>query len=105
MTHTKMQNTLFTEYDDIVGISEIQKMLGIGKKAALDFVKLPQIHGIKIGNKSARRVGNGYIYASAARFHIKLGRYGIGYQIDISGNCLQIHLIHAAHDFQVTADQ
>ena len=51
MTDTKMQNTLFTEYDDIVGISEIQKMLGIGKKAALDFVKLPQIHGIKIGNK------------------------------------------------------
>lgn len=51
MTDTKMKNTLFTEYDDIVGISEIQKMLGIGKKAALDFVKLPQIHGIKIGNK------------------------------------------------------
>ena len=51
MTNTKMQNSLFTEYDDIVGISEIQKMLGIGKKAALDFVKLPQIHGIKIGNK------------------------------------------------------
>lgn len=51
MTDTKMQNTLFTEYDDIVDISEIQKMLGIGKKAALDFVKLPQIHGIKIGNK------------------------------------------------------
>ena len=51
MTDTKMQTTLFTEYDDIVGISEIQKMLGIGKKAALDFVKLPQIHGIKIGNK------------------------------------------------------
>lgn len=42
MTDTKMQNTLFTEYDDIVGIAEIQKMLGIGKKAALDFVKLPQ---------------------------------------------------------------
>ena len=51
MTDTKMQNTLFTEYDDIVDISEIQKMQGIGKKAALDFVKLPQIHGIKIGNK------------------------------------------------------
>ena len=51
MTNTKMQNSLFTEYDDIVGIAEIQKMLGIGKKAALDLVKLPQIHGIKIGNK------------------------------------------------------
>ena len=36
---------------DIVGICDLQKMLGIGRKAALELAKHPQIHGVIVGNR------------------------------------------------------
>lgn len=42
---------MFAEYPDIVGIGDLQKMLGIGRKAALALAKHPQIHGVIVGNR------------------------------------------------------
>lgn len=51
MDERKEISAMFVEYPDIVGIADIQKMLGIGRKAALDFAKLPEIHGVVVGNR------------------------------------------------------
>ena len=44
------EKMMFAEYPDIVGIRDLQKMLGIGRKAALELAKHPQIHGVIVGN-------------------------------------------------------
>ena len=43
---TSYEQMMFADYPDIVGICDLQKMLGIGRKAALDLAKHPQIHGV-----------------------------------------------------------
>lgn len=42
---------MFTEYPDIVGVKDIQKMLGIGKNLAYSLVSGGYIKGITVGNK------------------------------------------------------
>ena len=48
---TVYEKMMFAEYPDIVGIGDLQKMLGIGRKAALELAKHPQIHGVIVGNR------------------------------------------------------
>lgn len=50
-TKTVYEKMMFAEYPDIVGIGDLQKMLGIGRKAALELAKHPQIHGVIVGNR------------------------------------------------------
>lgn len=49
--NTTYEQMMFANYPDIVGINELQEMLGIGRKAALDLAKHPKIHGIIVGNR------------------------------------------------------
>ena len=42
---------MFTEYPDIVGVKDIQKMLGIGKNLAYSLVSGGYIKGITVSNK------------------------------------------------------
>ena len=39
---TVYEKMMFADYPDIVGICDLQKMLGIGRKAALELAKHPQ---------------------------------------------------------------
>ena len=48
---TSYEQMMFADYPDIVGICDLQKMLGIGRKAALELAKHPQIHGVIVGNR------------------------------------------------------
>ena len=48
---TSYEQMRFADYPDIVGICDLQKMLGIGRKAALELAKHPQIHGVIVGNR------------------------------------------------------
>ena len=48
---TVYEKMMFAEYPDIIGIRDLQKMLGIGRKAALELDKHPQIHGVIVGNR------------------------------------------------------
>jgi hypothetical protein len=48
---TVYEQMMFADYPDIVGICDLQKMLGIGRKAALELAKHPQIHGVIVGNR------------------------------------------------------
>ena len=48
---TSYEQMMFANYPDIVGIGDLQKMLGIGRKAALELAKHPQIHGVIVGNR------------------------------------------------------
>ena len=48
---TAYEKMMFTEYPDIVGIKDLQAMLGIGRKAALELAKHPKIHGVIVGNR------------------------------------------------------
>ena len=50
-TKTVYEKMMFADYPDIVGIGDLQKMLGIGRKAALALAKHPQIHGVIVGNQ------------------------------------------------------
>lgn len=47
----KLYALMFTEYPDIVGVKDLQKMLGIGKNLAYSLVSDGYIHGIIVGNK------------------------------------------------------
>ena len=54
MTKTEIRElyqVMFTEYPDIVGIRELQAMLGIGKNLAYSLVSDGYIKGITAGNK------------------------------------------------------
>lgn len=48
---TSYEQMMFADYPDIVSICDLQKMLGIGRKAALELAKHPQIHGVIVGNR------------------------------------------------------
>ena len=50
-TKTVYEKMMFADYPDIVDIGDLQKMLGIGRKAALELAKHPQIHGVIVGNR------------------------------------------------------
>ncbi len=47
----QLYGVMFTEYPDIVGVKDIQKMLGIGKNLAYSLVSGGYIKGITVGNK------------------------------------------------------
>jgi hypothetical protein len=47
----KLYALMFTEYPDIVGIKDLQKMLGIGRNLAYALVSNGYIKGITVGNK------------------------------------------------------
>lgn len=47
----ELYQVMFTDYPDIVGIKDLQKMLGIGKNLAYSLVSDGYIHGITVGNK------------------------------------------------------
>ena len=47
-TKTVYEKMMFADYPDIVGIGDLQKMLGIGRKAALELAKHPL--GCQSGN-------------------------------------------------------
>ena len=49
--NTTCEQMMFANYPDIIGIGELQEMLGIGRKAALDLAKHPKIHGIIVENR------------------------------------------------------
>lgn len=49
--NTTYEQMMFANYPDIIGIGELQEMLGIGRKAVLDLAKHPKIHGIIVGNR------------------------------------------------------
>ena len=51
MNESNVKEMMFTEYPDIVGIGDLQKMLGVGRKAALELARDPQIHGVIVGNR------------------------------------------------------
>ena len=40
---------MFREYPDVVGVSQLQKMLGVGRNTAYDLLKNNKIHSIRIG--------------------------------------------------------
>ena len=42
---------MFADYPDIVGIEDLQKMLSIGRKSALELAKNSKIHGVIVGNR------------------------------------------------------
>lgn len=48
---TIYEQIMFADYPDIVGIGDLQKMLGIERKTALEHAKHPQIHGVIVGNR------------------------------------------------------
>ena len=48
---TAYEKMMFADYPDIIGIKDLQKMLGIGRKAALELAKHPKIHGVIVGNR------------------------------------------------------
>ena len=48
---TGYEQMMFADYPDIVSICDLQKMLGIWRKAALELTKHPQIHGVIVGNR------------------------------------------------------
>ncbi|WP_371744073.1 helix-turn-helix domain-containing protein [Intestinimonas sp. MSJ-38] len=41
---------LFSQYPDIINISQLQKMLGISRHLAYDLINQGRLTGIKIGN-------------------------------------------------------
>ena len=47
----ELYQVMFTEYPDIVGVKDLQKMLGIGKNLEYSLVSDGYIHGIVVGNK------------------------------------------------------
>ncbi len=49
--HTAYEQMMFADYPDIVGIEDLQKMLSIGRKSALELAKHPKIHGVIVGNR------------------------------------------------------
>ena len=46
-----LYQVMFAEYPDIVGIRDLQKMLGIGRNLAYSLVSDGSIRGITVGNK------------------------------------------------------
>ena len=44
--NTAYEQMMFADYPDIVGIEDLQKMLSIGRKSALELAKHPKIHGV-----------------------------------------------------------
>lgn len=47
----ELYKVMFAEYPDIVGIKDLQKMLGIGRNLAYSLVSGGYIRGITVGNK------------------------------------------------------
>lgn len=47
----KLYALMFTEYPDVVGVKDLQKMLGIGKNLAYSLISDGYIKGITVGNK------------------------------------------------------
>ena len=47
----QLYSVMFTDYPDIVGVRDLQKMLGIGKNLAYSLVSDGYIKGITVGNK------------------------------------------------------
>jgi len=46
-----LQAKVFTKYADVVGIKELQEMLGIGRNLAYNLIKQNKIEHIKINNR------------------------------------------------------
>lgn len=44
-------NAVFKEYNDVVDIDDLQKMLKIGRSSAYDIVKTGRIKTVKIGKR------------------------------------------------------
>lgn len=47
----KQERMMFSNYPDIVGIGDIQKMLKIGRNKVYELLKNGEIKSIRIGNK------------------------------------------------------
>ena len=47
----KYSNDLFKEYNDVVDIDDLQKMLKIGRSSAYEIVKTGRIKTVKIGKR------------------------------------------------------
>ena len=45
------ENIMFATYLDVVGVAELQEMIGVGRTLAYQLVKTGKIHSIKIGRK------------------------------------------------------
>lgn len=42
-------NNIFTEYPNVVNVSQLQKMLGLGRSKAIELLKSGEINSIRIG--------------------------------------------------------
>lgn len=47
---TELYKVMFTEYPDILTITQVQKMLGVSRHLSYDLIKDGYINGIKVGN-------------------------------------------------------
>lgn len=58
---------MFRDYPDVVGVAEMQKMLGVGKNTAYELLKKQKIQSIRIGRIHKIPKANIIKYLQSAR--------------------------------------